>query len=70
MTLVPMGLCYLMWFESLRRLPSSVASMGTLLVPLIGAISAALTLGEPLGGREAIAIALTLSGVTLALQKT
>jgi drug/metabolite transporter (DMT)-like permease len=69
MTLIPMGLCYLMWFESLRRLPASVASMGTLLVPLIGAISASLTLGEPLGLREGLAIALTLSGVTLALLK-
>ncbi|MFM9851127.1 MAG: DMT family transporter [Hyphomicrobiaceae bacterium] len=70
MTLVPMGVCYLTWFESLRHLPASVASMGTLLVPLIGAISASLTLGEPLGLREAAAIALTLSGVTLALQKS
>lgn len=69
MTLIPMGVCYLMWFESLRRLPAPVASMGTLLVPIIGAISASLMLGEPLGWREAIAIALTLSGVILALRK-
>jgi drug/metabolite transporter (DMT)-like permease len=70
MTIIPMGVCYLMWFEALRHLPAPVASMGTLLVPLIGAISASLMLDEPLGAREAIAIALTLSGVTLALRKT
>jgi drug/metabolite transporter (DMT)-like permease len=40
-----------------------------LLVPLIGVISAALILGEPLGLREVVAMILTLGGVTLALQK-
>ncbi|HVQ68940.1 MAG TPA: DMT family transporter [Bradyrhizobium sp.] len=69
MTLVPMGLCYLTWFETLRRLPPSSASTGMLLVPLIGVISAALILGEPLGLREVVAMVLVLGGVTLALQK-
>jgi drug/metabolite transporter (DMT)-like permease len=69
MALVPMGLCYLTWFETLRRLPPSSASTGMLLVPLIGVISAALILGEPLGLREVVAMVLTLGGVTLALQK-
>ena len=69
MTLVPMGLCYLTWFETLRRLPPSSASTGMLLVPLIGVISAALFLGEPLGIREVVAMVLVLGGVTLALQK-
>lgn len=69
MTLVPMGLCYLTWFETLRCLPPSSASTGMLLVPLIGVISAALILGEPLGIREVIAMVLVLGGVTLALQK-
>ena len=40
-----------------------------LLVPLIGVISAALILGEPLGLREVVAMVLALGGVTLALQK-
>ena len=69
MTLVPMGVCYLTWFETLRRLPPSSASTGMLLVPLIGVISAALILGEPLGLREVVAMVLVLGGVTLALQK-
>lgn len=69
MTLVPMGICYLTWFETLRRLPPASASTGMLLVPLIGVISAALILGEPLGLREVLAMALVLGGVTLALQK-
>lgn len=69
MTLVPMGLCYLTWFETLRRLPATSASTGMLLVPVIGVVSAALILGEPLGLRELAAMVLTLGGVTLALQK-
>jgi drug/metabolite transporter (DMT)-like permease len=40
-----------------------------LLVPVIGVVSAAFILGEPLGLREVAAMALTLGGVTLALRK-
>ena len=69
MTLVPMGLCYLTWFETLRRLPPASASTGMLLVPVIGVVSAAFIVGEPLGFRELAAMALTLGGVTLALQR-
>jgi len=69
MTLVPMCLCYLTWFETLRRLPPTSASTGMLLVPAIGVVSAAFILGEPLGFREAAAMVLTLGGVTLALQR-
>ena len=69
MTLVPMGLCYLTWFETLRRLPPTPASTGMLLVPVIGVVSAAFILGEPLGLREIAAMVLTLGGVTLALQR-
>jgi drug/metabolite transporter (DMT)-like permease len=69
MTLIPMGVCYVTWFETLRRLPPTAASTGMLLVPVIGVVSAAIILGEPLGLREIGAMVLTLSGVTLALQK-
>lgn len=69
MTLGPMGVCYLTWFATLQRLPPATASTGTLIVPVLGVIGAALILGEPLGLREVVAMALTLGGVTLALQK-
>ncbi|WP_321798985.1 DMT family transporter [Caballeronia sp. J97] len=69
MSLVPMAVCYLAWFATLRRLPADVASIGMLLVPIMGIVAAALTLGEPLGAREAIAMALTLSGVALAMRQ-
>lgn len=70
MTLVPMGVCYLMWFAALRRLPPAAAATSMLLVPLVGILSAALLLGEPLGTREGLAMALTLSGVALALRRS
>jgi drug/metabolite transporter (DMT)-like permease len=69
MTLGPMGLCYLTWFAALQRLPASTAALGTLTVPVMGVITAALVLGEPLGAREIIAAALTLGGVALAIKR-
>ncbi|MDE1182176.1 DMT family transporter [Paraburkholderia sp.] len=69
MTLVPMGVCYLAWFATLRYLPAEVASIGMLMVPIMGIVAAALALGEPLGIKEVVAMALTLSGVMLALRK-
>ena len=63
-----LGLCYLSWFAALRRLPASLASLGTLLTPMVGVASAALFLGEPFGWREGAALALTLSGVALAVR--
>ena len=59
------ALCYLAWFAALRRLPAATAAIGTLSVPIIGVIAAAIVLGEPLGVREVLAMALTLAGVAL-----
>jgi drug/metabolite transporter (DMT)-like permease len=64
----PMALCYLAWFAALRRIPTSAASTGILLVPIIGAVLAAAILGEPLGVREFAAFTLTLGGVALGLR--
>ena len=69
MVLGPMGACYLAWFAALRRLPAATAAIGTLSVPIIGVTTAALVLGEPLGLREVLAMALTLAGVALAMLK-
>ncbi|CAH0239152.1 DMT family transporter [Roseomonas sp. CECT 9278] len=61
-----LGLCYLSWFAALQRLPASLASLGTLLTPMVGVAGAALVLGEPFGWRQAVALGLTLAGVALA----
>ena len=69
MTVVPMGVCYLSWFAASRRLPAATASTGMLLVPLVGVLSAAPIVGEPIGMREVAALVLTLGGVFLAVRK-
>lgn len=68
MTAVPMGLCYITWFAALRRLPPEIASLSTLLTPLVGVLAAALTLGEPFGSKEIIAIVIALAGIWLSLR--
>jgi drug/metabolite transporter (DMT)-like permease len=69
LTLTSMGFCYVTWFATLRHLPPATASTGILLVPLIGVISAAPILGEPIGWRECVAMIVTLAGVALALRR-
>jgi probable blue pigment (indigoidine) exporter len=68
MTLIQFCLCYVCWFAALERLPAATASIGTLLVPVVGVLAAAAMLHEPLGLRELIALAVTLGGVAVALR--
>ncbi|TAJ28874.1 DMT family transporter [Bosea sp. (in: a-proteobacteria)] len=69
MALGPMALCYLTWFSVLKRLPTSVAATGMLIVPIVGTLSATAMLGDSIGQMQIVAIALTLSGVGLAIGK-
>jgi probable blue pigment (indigoidine) exporter len=66
MTFVQFCVCYACWFAALQRLPASTASIGTLMVPVVGVLSSGALLGEPLGVREFAALGLTLGGVVLA----
>jgi drug/metabolite transporter (DMT)-like permease len=68
MTLIQFCLCYVCWFATLERLPAATASIGTLLVPVIGVLSAGAMLHEPLGPREVAALAVALGGVAMALR--
>jgi len=68
MTLIQFCLCYVCWFAALERLPAATASIGTLLVPVVGVLAAALMLHEPLGLREIAALAIALGGVAVALR--
>ena len=63
---IALCLSYIAWFRALRALPASTAAIGTLLVPVIGVVSSALVLGEPLGPRQLIALGMTVGGVVLA----
>jgi drug/metabolite transporter (DMT)-like permease len=66
LTFVQFCICYACWFAALQRLPASTASIGTLMVPVVGVLSSGALLGEPLGVREFAALGLTLGGVVLA----
>ena len=68
MTLIQFCLCYVCWFAALERLPAATASIGTLLVPVVGVMSAAAMLHEPFGPRELIALLVALGGVAVALR--
>jgi len=68
LTLIQFCLCYVCWFAALERLPAATASIGTLLVPVVGVLAAAVMLHEPLGLREVAALVITLGGVAVALR--
>ena len=55
------------WFRVLQLMPSSVASISTLAVPVIGVFSGAMLLGEPLGWREMTALALICASLFMVL---
>lgn len=63
---LPTTLAYLAWFRALRLVPAGMAATGVLLSPVVGVIGSAVLLGDPLGARQVIALAITLTGVGLA----
>ena len=65
--LVPMIFCQAVWFTIVRRLPTVLASTGTLLVPPLGVLSAALILGEDVAPLDLAALGLVLAAMVLIL---
>jgi drug/metabolite transporter (DMT)-like permease len=59
-------IAYVSWFAALSRLPASVAAVGTMAVPVIGVVTSAIALHEPLGAGQIAALVLTLAAVVLA----
>jgi drug/metabolite transporter (DMT)-like permease len=59
-------IAYVCWFAALSRLPASVAAIGTMAVPVIGVVTSAIALHEPLGAGQIAALMFTLAGVVLA----
>lgn len=55
---VAMIFCHWAFFRVLADLPATVAAFATLLIPVIGLVSSALLLGEPLGAADAGALVL------------
>jgi drug/metabolite transporter (DMT)-like permease len=55
------------WFQILRLMPASVASISTLAIPVVGVFTGGLLLGEPVGWRELSALALVLGALSIVL---
>ncbi len=64
---VGMVMGYALWFRIVRAMPATVASIGAMMIPVIGVASGAILLGEPFGWRELLALALVLSAIALVL---
>jgi probable blue pigment (indigoidine) exporter len=63
---LPMTVAYLAWFRALRFVSASTAATMVLISPLVGVFGSALLLGDALGPRQLVAMAVTLTGVGLA----
>ena len=58
-------IAFLLWFYILERIPAGMATMGTLVTPVLAIVLAAIQLGEIPSSREALGIFLILSGIGL-----
>jgi len=65
--LIGMGLAYFLWFVVIDRLPATTASLGSLLVPVIGVIGSAWLIGERPNLDDAIGFALIFSAAASVL---
>ncbi len=65
---LPMVACYAAWTVLVSRLPVAVATLGTLLIPVVGVVSAALLLGERIGPLRLLALGLVLSAIAVGLR--
>jgi drug/metabolite transporter (DMT)-like permease len=56
-----------LWFSIVRIMPATVASIGALVIPVIGVFAGAIMLAEPLTWREFVAMGLVLTAVGLVI---
>ena len=66
---VTSGLGYALWYRVLPQIPSSIAAVVQLTVPIIAMAGGMVFLSEPLTLRFALAAALVLGGVALSLRR-
>jgi len=69
--LIGMGFTYFLWFVVVARLPTATASLGTLLVPVMGVLGSAWLIGERPSPTDAIGFALIFAAAaSVLLQST
>lgn len=67
--LVPMSIGNAAWFAIVGMLPTQVAALSSILVPVVAMVSGAIVHGEPLGPLQWAAMACCVGGLSLALMK-
>lgn len=67
--LVPMSIGNAAWFAIVGMLPTNVAGLSSILVPVVAMVSGAIVHGEPLGPLQWAAMACCVGGLSLALMK-
>ena len=67
---VPMIVCHLLWYTLIGMLPTAIAAISTLAIPIVGVYSSALLLGEQVGTREWISLALVVVAIGIVLSPT
>jgi drug/metabolite transporter (DMT)-like permease len=55
------ALAYFLWFVVVARLPAGIASLGTLMVPAVGALGSVLLLGERPTATDWLGLALVVA---------
>lgn len=55
--------CHLLWFRILALFPAGIAAISVLMIPVVGLLSGAALLGEPLGWLELAALVLVLGAL-------
>jgi drug/metabolite transporter (DMT)-like permease len=59
--------CFWAWVKVVNLFPASVASIGTLAIPVIGVLSSAAVLGEPIGFGEIAALILVVMALSIVM---
>ncbi|MGI9438024.1 MAG: DMT family transporter [Geminicoccaceae bacterium] len=66
---VAMVFCHTVYFKLVSLLPAHVAAMAVLAVPVVGVVTSAWILAEPVGPAELVALALVVSALFLLVRK-
>ena len=64
---VPMALGTAAWFALVKMLPTQVAALSSIAIPIVAIVSVIVLLDEPLSALQAVAIASTVVSLWLAL---
>lgn len=67
--LVPMGIGNVSWFAIVGLLPTNVAGLSSIMVPVVAMVSGAIVHGEPLGPLQWTAMACSAAALSLALMR-